>query len=558
MEEPARRRARRRGGERGVSAIIFALLLSVLMMTSAFAVDIGQAYAERRHDQNTVDAAVMSGLVKGLLDGGSIEGVVREVRDKVDTTLGRTVSDEEWLSCTDGGQLHFNTQELQVANEVISPATQCISFNETFEELRVKLPDQEVEGIFSPAVGFENLHVSAAANGSISSGTGGLPFVALSTATHGDFVCLRTSSAKQPLPLAEGNGPGAPATFPADGAPGSRPDPCDKDEFDVDSQRFGTLKPFRYKDGCTQQNTDWEIAVAIGLDHPMGVFPEGYLEYPPPPPADGSPDPYEIRYDGAPFTGTTAERCATAYPNTFELDEGLNAGGLSCSLILNAGDLCNGITPRLQAGPRATTNPHALLGETYFDNSGPWDFLRDSDELAAEGSPQSCVDLAASRSLTVDPSSALYWDHYDKFDALIDCLHRWNRETAPGSGVFYPDNVLFTDEVGESARFGFVPQVYEDALDVDYVHIEGFLPVFMYRLYIQQSGSMCDPADTRSTQLMVHDAGQMHACGGTNKTIDRLASIIFACGMVSKDLCAKPTELNASSGRDIYDFRLTR
>ncbi len=578
----------RRRDERGVSAVIFALMLTALLGVSAFAVDLGQGYAERRHDQNTVDAAVMSGLVVGLLDGGSVDGIVDEVRAKVDVTLNRTVSDDEWLACSDDEQLYFNTRELQLANPVISPVTDCISFSRKFDELRVKLPGQTVPGVIAPALGLGDLVTSASANGRISDGTGGLPFVALATASHGDFVCLRTSSAKQPLPLANGNGPGVPATFPLAGAVGARSDPCDDNVFNPDSQRFGTLKPFAYSD-CTQQNTDWEVAIAIGIDHPMGVFPEGYMESPPPPPADG-PDPYEVRYDGAPFTGASGARCQSAYPNTFEIDEGLNSGGLSCALLRNADTLCNDVTPRLNQG-LAATQSFALLGKTYFDNSTPWQFLRPAEELYAEGSPEECVWLAASRTTDdFDPTSAdpplssyhavtsydIYgdpltygdiamsdktdgnWDQYDRFDAMVRCLKKWGQETAPGSGVNYPTNQLFEDEIGTSARFGFVPQVHEQNLNVTYVHIEGFLPVFLYRVYIQRNAKMCDPADPRSTGLLVHDAGQTYTCGLYKDTIDRLASVIFACNMFSKEICSKPSELPASSGKDIYDFRLSK
>ena len=71
------RRTRWRG-ERGVSAVLVALVFGSLMIVAAFGVDVGQAYAERRHDQNTVDAAAMSGMVEAALGGGEINEVVAE------------------------------------------------------------------------------------------------------------------------------------------------------------------------------------------------------------------------------------------------------------------------------------------------------------------------------------------------------------------------------------------------------------------------------------------------------------------------------------------------
>ena len=577
---------RRTGAERGASAVLVALSLTSLMAVSAFAVDVSQAYAERRHDQNTVDAAVMSGLVEGTLTGGSINDIVAEVRDKVDTTLGRTLSNSEWLACQDPEQLTYTTKELQTGNPTISPVTDCISFSVAFDELRVRLPEQEVIGVFGPAVGFGNLTVDAAANGKAVNGTGrgGPPFVALSTATTGDFVCLRTSSAKEPMPLANGNGPGVPTSYPLRLDPTARPDPCHSTEFSTASENFGTLKPWAYRKGCTRVgNTEVEVAVSIGIDHIMGVFTD--LK------ADGTTGYVEgvstVRLDGA-------NACTVAYPNTFEIDEGLNAGGLSCALVSNTDSPCNGETPRFQQGPYLQ-NTYKIVNSSH-DNKSPWFFMRDAADLyqgiradecenspgecTSDPAPNACVGVAASRvEDSFDLGSADIseykinagdgnWSYYDRFDAFVSCLQSWATAydqwqtalaTDPATAGEGPPE-LFTEELGNSARFGFIPQVAEDSLDkVTYVHVEGFRPIFMQRIYIQETGKLCDPSDPRdSGGLKVHDAGQQWHCGASNKTIDRLASLIFACGMVPDTLCNKDTGYPASRGLDIYEFRLSK
>ena len=560
--------------DRGVSAVLTAFALTSLMAVSAMAVDMGQAFAERRHDQNTVDAAVMSGLVEGTLTGGSVNDIVAEVRQKVDVTLGKTVTDEEWTACVDTEQLHYTTEDLQSGNPTIDPVTECISFSIAFDELRVKLPAQTVPGIFGPMLGFGNIDVDADANGKVVNGTGsgGPPFVALSTATTGDFVCLRTSSAKEPLPLANGNGPGKATTFPAKGDATARQDPCHSTEFDTASENFGTLKPFAYLDGCQQQNEDVEVAISIGIDHIMGVFAHGY-------------DPFALTSDPHYKAKTTvrldgANSCTVAYPNTFEIDEGLNASGLSCALVNNTDTECNGEVPRFKQGPYVQST-YKVVNSSH-DNNPPWYFMRPAVELyqgiqaddcennladcqSASPAPNACVGVAASRSTdsfnlvtseipeykSTPTAADNYWDHYDKYDNFITCLKAWDSSIHPE---------LFTAELGSSARFGFVPQVHEDSLDkVDYVHIEGFRPVFMYRLYFQESGKMCDPADPRDANgLKMHDAGQRWSCGAGNKTVDRLASIIFACGMVPDTLCNKETGFPVSGGLDIYEFRLSK
>ncbi|MFP5580193.1 MAG: pilus assembly protein TadG-related protein [Acidimicrobiia bacterium] len=550
---------RRIQGSRGVSALLFAVLLTAMLGVSALAVDVGAAYTERRHDQNTADVAVMSGAVEAVLGGGIIDDVVDEVRQKVNVTLGKTVTPAEWLACEDDEQLDHTARELAAANEVISPVTDCISFSRTFEEVRVKLPRQKAIGVFGPSLGFGDIHVTAGANAQIESATGGLPFVALATATKGDFVCLRTSSAKEPLPLANGGGPGVPASYPTENPsdPTVRADPCHSEEFDTESENFGTLLPYRYED-CSQQNVEVEQAISIGLDHPMGIFPHGYYATPPVPSTDPTYDEYRERIDGAPFTGPVAG-CQTAYPNTFELDSGLNASGLNCALMGNGDDTtCNGVPARLRVGDYVQETGGALLGRVDFDNSAPWDFLRDSASLEADGSPPECVSVAANRD---NPD----WDQYDRYDALITCLKKWGQwipdgNEGDGNDFYWPENELFTAEIGLSGRFGFVPQVAEESLaDVDEVHIEGFLPIFMYRLYIQEPGSMCDPLDPRNgSGLKVHDAGVPWNCAASNGTVDRLASIIFACGMVPDALCNKSTGEPQYAGKDIYEFRLVK
>lgn len=542
--------APRRRGSRGVSALLFAMMLTGMLGMSALAVDVGAAYTERRHDQNTADVAVMSGAVEAVLGGGIIDDVVEEVRVKVNTTLGKQVTAAEWEACVDDEQLYHTARELAVANPVISPVTDCISFDRTFEEVRVQLPRQKAMGVFGPALGFGEITTTAGANASIESATGGLPFVALATATKGDFVCLRTSSAKEPLPLANGNGPGVAATYPLEGALDARPDPCHTDEFSTTSENFGTLLPWQYED-CTQQNTDVEVAISIGLDHPMGIFRLGYFDPIPVPPGDPTYKEYVPRYDGA-------NGCQTAYPNTFQLDSGLNASGLNCALMGLDDGTCNDVPARLRQGEYAVLNTSALLGRDTYDNSAPWDFLRPAADLDLEKSPQECVDVAANRDNPI-------WDQYDLYDEFIVCLKKWGQvipdgDEGHGNDARYPENELFVREIGLSGRFGFVPQVAEDSLaSISYVHIEGFLPIFMYRMYIQESIPMCDPSDPRDgVGLVVHDAGVPWDCASANKTIDRLSSIILACGMVDDTLCNKSTGEPQYAGKDIYEFRLVK
>lgn len=563
-------------------------MLTAMVGMGALAVDLGAAYTERRHDQNTADAAVMSGAVESVLGGGIIDDVVAEVGAKVDTTLGREVTDAEWTACTDPDQLAYTTTELQAGNPTIDPVTDCISFSAGFDRIRVKLPDQEAISVFGSALGFGTIETTASAEAEIvpGPGAGAPPFIAFEGTTKGDFVCLRTSSAGDPeLYLMQGNGPGVAPTV-----SGSSVDPCHSSQNGVFSSTFGTINPWAYEAGCQRGNDQIQIAISVGIDHLLGVFAGGYdtvaqdldgdgvFEIP------GDPAPGAVAGDG--FDSRTrvdgAANCTTAFPNTLTADTGLTAQMLRCALLSEKNgpnqDLCLNEYPRLQQGTSVQTDL-LVVGEK-LDNVAPWTYLNPASTLHAGNVPDACVILAASRqSDTFDlgshPRYNTYvttftqwndptkWDQYDRYDLFISCLKDWT------VGV---SSELFTEDIGTAARFAFIPQVAETTISAaqEEMHIEGFLPVYLYRLYVKAQGggshAMCDPLDPRTTdKYYVHDAGQTNSrftqggkkiCGDSNDNLSRLSAIALACGMVPDSLCDKDTSLPKSAGRDIYEFRL--
>lgn len=549
--------------------MLVALLLTTLLTASAFAVDLGAAFTERRHDQNTVDAAATSAAVEAVLgddddlSGTTLDEVVDEVVDKVNTTLGRTVSIADWEACTDGDQLERTAKELS-----LSPATDCISFSTGYSEVRVRLPDQEVPGFFGPALGFDQLTTSAAAQAEIevARGSGAPPFIALENATKGDFVCLRTGGNQnsEPITLMQGNGPGPdPHNGPT---PSLQKDPCDSTQYPVDSSTFGTVNPFAYET-CQQGNDEIKIAIAVGMDHLLGVFPGGYDP-------DGDGFDARERIDGG-------NNCTVAMPNTLKVDTGFSAQSLRCALVsLSYADLCENEYPRLRQGANVQ-NTYLVVNEP-FDNVPPWEYLRTAADLNADGAPIACQIVAAARDWddTVDMSSHpdfddfddvypnhqdAHWDHYDLFDFFTSKLPVYLDDTGnPVSSCMQAwtagDPELFEEEIGSSPRFAFIPQVAEAVLtNNSYVHIEGFLPVFLFRMYISDNNStMCDPLDARITTYKIHDAGHEYSCGANNQNIDRLSSLVFACGMVPSTLCNKESGMPATYGLDIYDIRLSR
>ena len=200
--------------DRGVAIIFVALTLIVLMIFTAFAVDLGKVYAERRHDQGAVDASATSGAVQ-FLSLQSQQHAVDEIVDKVERNLGRSV---DWTGCTDANQLDRTATEFS-----LTPATPCISFSSGFNRLRVRLPDQVIATSLAGVIGIDSFTSSAFAEVTIAPrGGGSLPFVVLAGNGPGDDVCLRVdnSGGVEP-PNIEAQPPYAPRDL----------DPCDEDKF---------------------------------------------------------------------------------------------------------------------------------------------------------------------------------------------------------------------------------------------------------------------------------------------------------------------------------------
>lgn len=551
-----------RGRQRdsGVTLVLVTISLAALLTVSAFAVDIGRAYTERRHDQNVVDSAAMSGAVESVYGGGAIQDAVDEIVAKVNATLDSPLSTADWTSCTDGEALPHTAAEMG-----LTPPSPCISFSLGYEELRVRLPDQRFHTALGGIVGVDTITTNAAAQARIvpPEGAGAPPFIALESAQKGDFVCLRTggTNSDEPISLMDGMGPGNPAVA------GVRPDPCNDDYYPTSSSAFGTVKPHAYQDACQQRNEEIKLAIAIGMDHLLGVFPGGYN----PDPTTGV-DP-RTRPDG----DNNCVGPLAARPNTLEIDTGFAAQDLKCALLSpKNSDTCENEYPRLRPGSESSypTSP-TVVGER-FDNTTPWTFLHSAQALFDEGAPDSCVIVAAARTadefdLMSDSRFNSYraqypnyqdgnWDPHDYYDEFTRCLQDWTPTItlSDGSEVNAPE--LFTEDIGLSPRFAFIPQVAEDTIvNGQDVHIEGFRPVYLFRLYISTNNQpMCGPHDNRPTKFWVHDAGNTWSCGASNDNVDRLSSIVYACGMVPDSLCDKETLIPVSAGLDAYDIELTR
>ena len=412
----------------------------------------------------------------------------------------------------------------------LTPASECLSFSVDFERLRVRVPPQSIETHFAQVFGVDETSATAAAEASVlgehpENGGYALPFVALAGTTAGTQICIRDSSAKDPATLMQGNGLNTPP------GPSTTPDPCDSDAYPSSASTFGTYNPWEYET-CTQGPGNDSImrAMAQGIDHPTGVFgrktpPPPVPQFPLVPPGGDSSGMESLRqstYGDVRIQG--ADQCKKPLPNTLDLDTGFTAGGLRCGMLSQkATDTCLGVTARLQRGSYVQ-NQHQFAAEN-MDNTPLWEFF-DQEYIGSQ--PQKCQQLAAATAGPGAADDAVSWDHYDKFEWLLECIVAWDSDDPP----------LFDVSIGNSARFAFIPLVAEAELEgPDHVHINSYVPVFIDRLYEKRPAKACDPLDARKVDYQTHQAGQQFSCGGPNSKLDRISAVVFKCGMLPDLLC---------------------
>ncbi len=182
----ARSRSTRLREDDGLAMVLTALVLVVLMIFAAFAVDLGGVYAERRNDQSASDTAALAGA---MVLNESNAAVVARVKDVAHKSLGETLSVDAWNSCSSVTDPDLVDIPLSGAN--------CITTNGARTHLQVRIPERTMESTFGKAAGIAGFkHTAFAIAGLTSSGFGSvLPFGMPASAGSGDgYVCIKSGS----------------------------------------------------------------------------------------------------------------------------------------------------------------------------------------------------------------------------------------------------------------------------------------------------------------------------------------------------------------------------
>ncbi|MGK2903005.1 MAG: TadE/TadG family type IV pilus assembly protein [Mycobacterium sp.] len=456
----------RASGDRGVVIILFALVLILLMVISAFAIDVSGVYSARRSDQSAADAAALGALQDLVTPGKTDAQIAARVIELVSVAIGTDSSTFDWNSCT--------AADDDVIDTPVN-GRNCITTTSNRDILQVRLPTRSFGGGFARIVGVDLKHSAFAIAGIEPVGLGGvLPVPVASGAGNGDgYVCVRTSAG------------GHLADVP----------PCDKNN----TGDFGNADFELYKSGCPsgQPKDRWALNVARGVDHVLSLY-------------GGGKEPW----------GTTAkidsDLCGTSerFPNGANTP---STGGVTTKVVGDA--LFNGVGSvpgrlALNSGTELADNDRTTIGTVSVDNNGLWEFITPGIDSATSDIPESCEahnfipgDSELPAALT-DYFSEAGSSSADRLRILLQrCITHYNGEpfnfvpgfseqlscgpsdNQPCTGVLFGRDSDPTEQpnlfdIQYSPRFAYVPEVHASTpLGDNPLLWAAFRPVFLQRVY---------------------------------------------------------------------------
>jgi hypothetical protein len=146
-----------------------------LLGIAALVVDVGYGMERKRQVQNTADAAALAAAQDLPLLVTAVEAA------KANATENLPDGSFSWATCTDANHL-----------VVLSAESQCISFDQSFTRVRVKVPEQTYPTLFAKVLGIDTMHASAAASARIvGAGFASIQPFTLFSGFNGGIACLK-------------------------------------------------------------------------------------------------------------------------------------------------------------------------------------------------------------------------------------------------------------------------------------------------------------------------------------------------------------------------------
>jgi hypothetical protein len=222
-------------GERGAFLVIAALMMVAMLAVAAIAVDLANGRQQRRQSQATADAAALAGA-QDLPDPVAVVATVKEyVEDGFD------IPASAWVGCTDSEAL-ANVPDAGNGNA-------CISIDEAFGRVRVRVPTKGVDTYFAGVVGVSRIDVAAdaTAEAKLTRDDRIIPATVAASTGSGN-VCIE-------------NG-------------GANVAPCDK----ATSGNFGSFDAPRlnlYTPTSNVQPDSLRINYSMGVDHVLSIYGSG-------------------------------------------------------------------------------------------------------------------------------------------------------------------------------------------------------------------------------------------------------------------------------------------
>lgn len=474
-------RTRRAQRDDGLVIVYTALLLVLLMIFAALAIDLGAVYSERRQDQNAADTGSLAGAQSLSATSATLASDVKGV---VHTTLGTTLTSAEWNSC--GGMTDPDPVDIPI------PGSNCITTNGARTQVQVRVPTREVNSIFGRAAGVNSFsHDAFAIAGIKSAGFGNvLPFGMPASAGGGDgYACIKSGSG------------------------GTSVEPCGGSS----SGNYGYVDFGQY--GNTEVGTTTECGnggqrdraannMAVGVDHDLSVY-------------GGTPNGFTEVID----TVACAANPQPSRPNAmYTLTGNTVVSSLSPGIAFGTGFSDGGPGRLARTSPLLTWGSTKNVAGTQLDNNPLWEFLPDSFPAGASV-PASCAKsgftsvLGGSLSGLPGNVQALLGPKTQRERMLLmiqRCFAHYNGQawnangaiagageptTCPASGCTDPvfsRNSSTADspdlfDIQYTARFGYVPQLTTDFPNGNAtVRIAGFRAIFLQRLLGDCSANSCD------------------------------------------------------------------